>query len=474
MEHHPGRSEVLTNNEDEVQVAVDRSGDAHAYAQRPLFSNQKYLFLMSAQAISNLGDWLYILALFVIVGFRWHGSPITVSIMMLCLTGPMVVLGPITGVLADKWNRTAIMMVSNVIMAVLVGIIPWLPQRWMLFAILFLVGVFQSLFNPAEAGKLKEIVPDSQMQQAASINQSIVQLTKIIGPGMSGFLVAVFGSMSAFWLDAISFILSTVLLIFTGFRATGFRTGDFPETSFCEAVSTEIGSAAGPERIEPVEPVEPVEQTARQQFLEGIRYMKRVRILWTGTLILTLALFMVQMTDAQIVTLIRLIPNASSGLMGMIMGLSGAGGLMAALFVGIFKWKSAIRMMAIGTAGMGAGLGSTALIALHESMAGAITPFWMVVIVAMAILIGLCAGITFIPFQAAAQQNTPAELTGRVFGAIGSLTTAAALLGPALGGVIVTLAGVVNAYLATGVSLLVIGFATLVLRRWLEGRTKES
>jgi MFS family permease len=458
-------------------------------ADRPLLANRKYLFLMSAQAISNLGDWLYILALFVIVGFRWHGSPITVSIMMLCLTGPMVLLGPFTGVLADKWNRTVMMMVSNVFMAALVGVIPWLPQRWMLFAILVLVGVFQSLFNPAEAGKLKEIVPDNKMQQAASINQSIVQLTKIIGPGMSGFLVAAFGSMSAFWLDAISFILSTLLLLFTGFRAVVLsersalpaanreRSGDAVANQVSDE-STQANQASDDDAVEAVEAVgrqtQPAKQTSRQQFLEGIKYIKRVRILWTGTLILTVALFMVQMTDAQIVTLLRLIPNASSGLMGMIMGLSGVGGLIAALLVGVLKWKSAIRLMSIGTTGMGIGLGATALIAQHESAAGAITPVWMVIIVFMSILIGLCAGLTFIPFQAAAQQNTPSELTGRVFGTIGSLTTAAALLGPALGGVIVTFAGVVNAYLATGIALVVIGVAALLLRGWLEGRTRVS
>ncbi|KPV44429.1 MFS transporter [Alicyclobacillus ferrooxydans] len=456
-----------------------------------LLSNRRYLFLMSAQAISNLGDWLYILALFVIVGFKWHGSPIVISVMMLCLTAPMVVLGTFTGMLADKWNRTTIMMVSNIVMAILVGVIPLLPQKWMLFVILILVGIFQSLFSPAESGKVKEIVPDEHMQQATSINQSIVQLTKIIGPGASGFLVAAFGSMSAFWLDSISFVLSTVLLIFTGFRAAAFRLPEAePDRASDPEATPSTGTGTTP-ATEPVpstettpstEPVpstgvaaastgtaDPVKEKGRRGFMEGIDYIRKVRVLWAGTLILTLTLLFVQLTDAQIVTLIRTIPNASSSLMGMIMGLSGAGGLIAALLVGVIKWKSSIRLMGLGCIAMGIGFTATALVVQHGGMTGGITLLWMTVIVVLSIFIGMGAGFTFIPFSADAQKNTPVHLTGRVFGVIGSFTTGASLLGPALGGLVVTLIGVINAYMATGVLVLIMGIATYFGRRWLEG-----
>ena len=443
-----------------------------------LLSNRRYLFLMSAQAISNLGDWLYILALFVIVGFKWHGSPIVISVMMLCLTAPMVVLGTFTGMLADKWNRTTIMMVSNIFMAILVGVIPLLPQKWMLFVILILVGIFQSLFSPAESGKVKEIVPDEHMQQATSINQSIVQLTKIIGPGASGFLVAAFGSMSAFWLDSISFFLSTVLLIFTGFRAAAFRLA---EAESDRASDPEPAPSTGTRTTSSTEPMhssggatstgtaDPVKEKGRRGFMEGIDYIRKVRVLWAGTLILTLTLLFVQLTDAQIVTLIRTIPNASSSLMGMIMGLSGAGGLIAALLVGVIKWKSSIRLMGLGCIAMGIGFTATALVVQHGGMTGGITLLWMTVIVVLSIFIGMGAGFTFIPFSADAQKNTPVHLTGRVFGVIGSFTTGASLLGPALGGLVVTLIGVINAYMATGVLVLIMGIATYFGRRWLEG-----
>lgn len=423
-----------------------------------LLRNRKYLVLMAAQAISNLGDWLYILALFVMVGFRWHGSPMTISLMMLCLTGPMVLLGPFTGLLADKWNRTTLMMVSNLVMAVLVGLIPWLPTRSLVFVVLAVVGVFQSIFNPAESGKLKEIVSDEHMQQAASINSSIVQLTKIIGPGISGFLVGMFGSLSAFWLDALSFVLSTILLVFTGFKAT-FRDEASPSPALVES-----------EQVDSTE-----KTTAKQRFLEGIHHIRKTRSLWVGTAILTIALLIIQMTDAQLVTLIRLMPGASGRLVGLIMALSGAGGLVAALLIASMKWKSANRVMALGCLAMGVAI---ALVAISVQYAVLhlqhLNAAWIGLICILSIAIGGAAGFVFIPFQSMAQKCTPSHLTGRVFGAIGSLTTAAALLGPVLGGVIVVLIGVIQAYATTAVLLLLMGALAFVFSNWLDQGTASG
>lgn len=445
-------------------------------ATKPLLHNRKYVFLMSAQAVSNLGDWLYILALFVLVGFRWHASPIVISLMMLCLAAPMVVLGPFTGMLADRWNRTVLMIISNLVMAGLIGVIPWLPSRWMLFVILLLVGAFESLFGPAESGKLKEIVPDQHMRQATSFNSSIMQLAKILGPGISGFVVGALGSMSAFWLDSASFMLSIIFLLLTGFRAITLAQRDAavpvpPAANAVASVSTPATANGEATTRAPGEAL--VESTtAKQRFMEGLNHIRNVRILWVGTLILTVALLIIQLTDAQIVTLIRLIPGASSKLMGLIMGMSGAGGLMAALLVGFVKWKSTSRMMAIGCVGIGTGLGVSAFLVAHAKSIAHLSLPWLFAISVLSISIGMCASLIFIPFQATAQQNTPADLTGRVFGTIGSLTTAAALLGPAIGGVLVTAIGIIAAYAISAIALLAMGIAALVGQRWLEPHPK--
>ncbi|QQE78167.1 MFS transporter [Alicyclobacillus sp. SO9] len=423
--------------------------------ERSLFWNKKYLFLMAAQAVSNLGDWLYILALFVLIGFRWHATPLVISGMMLALTAPMAVLGPFTGVLADKWNRTTLMLVSNLVMAGLVAVIPWLPSKWMLFGVLVLVGIFESLFNPAEAGKLKEIVSDNHMKKAVSINSSITQLAKVVGPGLSGVIVATLGSASAFWLDSLSFIVSSLFLPFTGFQS---QTDGLHNSSTAKNQSAADGITE-----------EKPQEGAGKRFVAGLQHIRRVRMLFAGTLILTVALLLIQLTDAQIVTLIRLVPDASSGLLGLIMALSGGGALLGALLVNVIKWKSASGIMAVGVLGCGVGLGGSALLVAFAHATGHITAVWMATIIGTALLVGVCAAFIFVPFQTMAQRSTPSHLTGRVFGTIGSLTTAAALVGPALGGVIVSILGAIAGFLITSATLLMLGASIFVTRRWLEG-----
>lgn len=401
-----------------------------------LFRNKRYLFLIAAQAISNLGDWLYILALFIEVGVRWHSSPTVISIMMLSLSGPIILFGPVAGVLADRFNRTLLMIISNLVMALLIAVIPLLPARWEVFVILIGVGTFQALFSPAEQAKLKEVVPDELMHQAVSTNSSITQLTKIIGPGLSGLLVAALGTMSAYYLDSVSFLISTVLLLFTGFRS--------------QQRDTE----------EPGTPV--IKESFLQRMRVGWAHIAKNRMLWLGTALITIIMLLIQLTDSQFVTLFRLLPSMSVNLFGYVMASSGIGALLVALVISKFEWKSAMLAMAVGALTLGIGFAGEALL-VHYAVNQ-----WLLELGAL--IVGAGASLVFIPFQTIAQRNTPAELSGRVFGVIGSMTTAASLLGPVAGALVITAFGPILGFLVTGFGLIALGITTTVLKNWIEPR----
>jgi hypothetical protein len=59
-----------------------------------LLHNRAYLALLASQLISNLGDWLHLLALLVMVGMKWHATPWQITTIMLCSMLPMLVGGP--------------------------------------------------------------------------------------------------------------------------------------------------------------------------------------------------------------------------------------------------------------------------------------------------------------------------------------------------------------------------------------------
>lgn len=84
------------------------------------------------------------------------------------------------------------------------------------------------------------------------------------------------------------------------------------------------------------------------------------------------------------------------------------------------------------------------------------------------LLAGVGAGLAFIPFQSMLQQRTPEAYTGRVFGTIASLTSAAVVLGPVAGGALVTASGPIPAFILSGMLTLLIGVMLLFLRAGIE------
>lgn len=96
------------------------------------------------------------------------------------------------------------------------------------------------------------------------------------------------------------------------------------------------------------------------------------------------------------------------------------------------------------------------------------------VIPAPSFLAGAGAGMVITPFELMVQRATPNEFTGRVFGLIGSLTTGAALVGPLIGGIVITLAGAVMGFLITGFGLATIGVIAIVFKSWIEPRSHDA
>jgi MFS family permease len=392
-----------------------------------LIRNKSYLHLIGAQIVSNLGDWLDYLALFALVGLYWNASPLGVASIMLCFICPLVLLGPVAGVLADRYERRTIMIASDLGRVVLVLSLVFATQLWQVCVILVLKGSFEALFNPAKNGKLKEIVPDEQMQQASSISAIIEQGAKIVGPTLGGLLVAAAGIRIAFYIDAATFALSALIL--AGVPKRSLRTVQAPSGD------------EGNERVKP--------KPFLTEFREGMAFIRSVPLLLLGTALLSLVMLVLQIADSQLIVLARLIPNVNVDTIGYAMAASGIGMILSAGIIGRLKMLSPLPYMAAGGALMGLML---AVAAVTVSAGG--SPLWLAPLFFIG---GGAAGLVFIPFQSSAQRFTPVEYSGRVFGAVGSVTMLATLLGPLLGGILSTVYGVVSAFLISGSLLIAIG-----------------
>jgi MFS family permease len=187
---------------------------------RPAF---RYLWL--AQTASVIGDRLIIVALALFVT-DLTGSASDVGLVLGTQTLPFVVFLLIGGVWADRLPRARLMIGTDVVRAALHGLLALLifadvVEIWHIVGIELLFGTAEAFFRPAYTGLLPRTVPEREIQEAQSLTNMTTNVADLIGPALATVLVLGVGAGWAFLLDALTFLVSAVLLL-------RVRVGDLP------------------------------------------------------------------------------------------------------------------------------------------------------------------------------------------------------------------------------------------------------
>lgn len=420
----------------------------HDLKESKLTANKPFMLLIAAQLVSNVGDWLHILALLTMVGFKWNATPWEITAISLCMAVPLLLGGPFAGYLSDRFNRKALMIGSDIARAAVVICLVFAGSLWQVYVLLLAKGCMDVLFSPAKSGKIKELVPAAQMDKAMALSSSIEQITKIVGPALGGLLVAAFGISVCYMIDSATFVLSAIILI------------GLPRIAAIKKVDAE--ASAGETEVR---------KSFRQEMSAGLHVIAGMPVVLCGIVTLVLVLLMLQIGDSQIVTLFREIPGVNEDLLGWCVAASGLGTLLSALLVSrLGSGKHPLIFMGLGAVIMGIVFSSAGIVTAH-GQAG----IWMnIALFGSFMFAGVGAGLAFIPFNSMLQQRTPAEYTGRVFGTIGSLTSAAVILGPVAGGALVTASGPVSAFILSGLLTGLLGLGLLMLRGKIERRDEAA
>jgi MFS family permease len=172
--------------------------------------------LLAALAVSQIGDWLYNLALVALVYDRTHSVAWT-AVTTAARVVPMVVLGPFGGVLADRYDRRRLMIVADVLRVGSMALLALVAAAGLpvLFApILAAVSTAAStVYPPAVAATLPRLVADGDLP-AATAARSVIQSVSIIAGPVGGALLLLLGSpATAFLLNAATFAASAVILL---------------------------------------------------------------------------------------------------------------------------------------------------------------------------------------------------------------------------------------------------------------------
>jgi DHA3 family tetracycline resistance protein-like MFS transporter len=182
------------------------------------FTLREFRLLWTGLAVSLLGDGLFFVAL-AWQAYELSDSPSSVALIGLAWTAPMVALLLVGGVIADRFDRRRVMIVSDAVRGLAVAAMGVLAvagelELWHLFALAAVYGAGDALFPPAFGAIVPDIVPPDLLVQANSVDQFVRPFAlQLAGPALSGVLVAAFGAGAVFLANAGSFAVSMTALL---------------------------------------------------------------------------------------------------------------------------------------------------------------------------------------------------------------------------------------------------------------------
>lgn len=181
-----------------------------------IFRNRNFTLMWTGQLVSSIGSALTTLAASVLV-FRETGSTLSVGLMLIATSGPTIVIGMLAGVFVDRYDRKRIMLVSDLLRAILIFLIPSLIHlhlNWLYIIVALTSGITQ-FFDSAHASVLPEVATDEELASANALMSISSIGSQMIGFAMAGFIVASRPVEWAFYIDGASFVLSSCLILFT-------------------------------------------------------------------------------------------------------------------------------------------------------------------------------------------------------------------------------------------------------------------
>lgn len=197
---------------------ADRTVLLTAFASwKRLLTNRNVAWLWAGQAISQVGDGLAKMALLWFV-YDLTGSALKMTMIGILQTVPPLVFGPFAGVWLDRLSKRRAMIVIDTVRAGLLALIPilygmdLLTLPW-LYVLVFVTATCSMAFGPALKATEPLLVKPDQLTQINALDQSTMTVGQLLGPAISGLLIAFIGAQNVLYVNAGTFLLSALCKI---------------------------------------------------------------------------------------------------------------------------------------------------------------------------------------------------------------------------------------------------------------------
>ncbi|MED0960519.1 MFS transporter [Bacillus paramycoides] len=179
------------------------------------FSKEYKIFIFGL-FISRIGDSLYTFAL-PWIAYQLTGSAVIMSSLFAINVLPIVLFGPIVGVIVDRYDRRRLLWIADAISIILVSLVPILHslhllEIWHLYVITFILAVMSMLFDVTTVTVIPHIAGAS-VTKANSLYQMVNQLSSLLGPMLAGLCISFIGGLQVLWINVLSFIATLVAVM---------------------------------------------------------------------------------------------------------------------------------------------------------------------------------------------------------------------------------------------------------------------
>jgi hypothetical protein len=405
------------------------SGTIRAALRYPAFR-----YLLSALAVSQVGDWLYNLALVVLVYDRTH-SALWAGATTAARVVPVVALGPLGGVLADRFDRRRVMIACDLVRMGLMFVLAAVAAAGLPIVLAPVIAAAATTaaapYMSCVAAVTPRLVDDADLPGANAVRSAIGGASIILGPALGGVLLLLGSPAFAFALNALTFGLSALAVLavrdrgaFTVRRSAECPAGLFGAGLLPAGLLGELAQGAAALRAHPA----------------------AIRLI--GADIMCSFLYGTQ-------TVLLLLVSRQTGLgaqgYGYMFAAIGAGGLAGAALAGRASRSSRpylVQAAALGAAGL-----PTLLLAVVR---------WPAVAIVLAGLTGLGAMLVEILTDTTLQRTLDEDVFGRAYGLAYPAAIAGIVIGSAIAPGLAALLGSSGALVAVGGAVL--AYALLVMR----------
>lgn len=293
------------------------------------FKSRNYRLYFTGQSVSLIGTWMQKTAVSWVIYEKTH-SNFMLGLTLFASLFPSFVFSFLGGVAADRYNRYKLLLltqVASMVQAVLLTLLIFFKDYsvWEIIALSAMLGIINAFDVPARQSLVYEMVENkADLPNALALNSSMVNLSRLIGPGLAGLALEKFGEDICFGLNAFSFIavIGSLLMM----RLPKFLAAPHPKNVFGE-------------------------------LKEGFQYIKKTPSISYVLLMLALISLFVLPFSTLIPVYAKDIFKGTASTFGVIDSVIGMGAFSGAIFLASLKpGRNLRRILAINTLIFGAGL----------------------------------------------------------------------------------------------------------------------